>query len=198
MSSGRWGLRDVTGGVNKSSSGRVVHYSCPRAGSLKRWSHPRGPARINRRGDIVSNPTFVRLRPILRVLTRGTRSARHRVQPCDLPAVQTLSTPLDRGSIVPLCAVCIEAGRATEATYQTRDLLCGCDAHIQQLEQHGRAAIRRLRSPEPDGYIDRGAPPVRETNGDRPADLPDQGAGLCDGSAGPNDDRVGGRTAYRS
>jgi hypothetical protein len=60
-------------------------------------------------------------------------------------AVQTTSTPLDRGSIVPLCVVCIEAGRATEATYQTRDFLCGCDQHIQELEQHGRAAVRRAR-----------------------------------------------------
>ncbi len=41
--------------------------------------------------------------------------------------------------------MCFEAGRATEATYQTSDQLCGCDQHIQELEQHGRAAIRRQR-----------------------------------------------------
>jgi hypothetical protein len=93
----------------------------------------------------VSSLTFLSLRPILRLLTRGTRSDRHRVLPCDLPAGQTMSTPLDRGSIVPLCAVCIEAGRATEATHQTRDLLCGCDQHIQLLERHGRAAVRLAR-----------------------------------------------------
>ena len=63
----------------------------------------------------------------------------------DLADPETMSTPLDRGSTVPLCAVCIEAGRATEATHQTRDLLCGCDQHIQELEQHGRAAVRRAR-----------------------------------------------------
>jgi hypothetical protein len=68
-----------------------------------------------------------------------------------------MSAPLDRGSTVPLCAVCIEAGRATEATHQTRDGLCGCDQHIQQLEQHGRAAVRRQRRAQPHGYMDRGA-----------------------------------------
>src|SRR5262245_20555584 len=56
-----------------------------------------------------------------------------------------MSTPLDRGSIVPFCVVCIEFSRATEATHQTKDLLCGCDQHIQELEQHGRAAIHRAR-----------------------------------------------------
>ncbi|MGO9927311.1 MAG: hypothetical protein ACLPLP_14655, partial [Mycobacterium sp.] len=91
----------------------------------------------------MNNLTIRSLRPMLRLLPRSERSQRHRMLPCDLPAGQTPSTPLDRGSIVPLCAVCIEAGRATEATYQTRDLLCGCDEHIQQLEQYGRAAIRR-------------------------------------------------------
>ncbi len=93
----------------------------------------------------MSSLTFLSLRPILRLLPRSTRSDRHRVLPCDLPAGPTMSTPLDRGSTVPLCAVCIEAGRATEATYQTRDLLCGCDQHIQELEEHGRAAVRRAR-----------------------------------------------------
>jgi hypothetical protein len=93
----------------------------------------------------MSNLTFLRLRPMLRLLPRSSRSDRHRVHPCDLPAVQTLSTPLDRGSIVIPCAVCIEAGCATEATYQTKDLLCGCDQHIQQLEQHGRTAVRLAR-----------------------------------------------------
>ena len=138
----------------------------------------------------MSSLTFLSLRPILRLLPRSTRSHRHRVQPYDLAAVQTLSTPLDRGSTVPLCAVCIEAGRATEATHQTRDLLCGCDEDIQQLEQHGRAAVRRQRSAEPHGYMDREAPPAGGTNGNRPADSRDQGTGLGDGSAGPSDDRV--------
>jgi hypothetical protein len=39
------GGRGPTGGVNKSSSDRVVNYSCPRAGSLTRWTHRPGPAR---------------------------------------------------------------------------------------------------------------------------------------------------------
>jgi hypothetical protein len=56
-----------------------------------------------------------------------------------------MSTPIDRGSFVPFCVVCIEFSRATEATHQTKDLLCGCDQHIQELEQHGRAAIHRAR-----------------------------------------------------
>ncbi len=64
-----------------------------------------------------------------------------------------MSTPLDRGSTVPVCAVCIEAGRATEATHHTRDGLCGCEQHIQQLEQHGRAAVRRQRSAEAQRYM---------------------------------------------
>ena len=98
-----------------------------------------------------------------------------------------MSTPLDRGSTVLFCAVCIEAGRATEATHQTRDGLCGCDQHIQQLEQHGRAAVRRQRSA---GYTDRGAASARGTTGDRPADSRDQGAGLGDGGAGPSDDAL--------
>jgi len=106
------------------------------------------------------------IRPILRLMPRSTRRGDRRVPPCDLSARQTMSTPLDRGSVVPLCAVCIEAGRATEATHQTRDHLCGCDQHIQQLEQHGRAAIRRQRSAEWR---------ARETNGNRPADSRDQG-----------------------
>jgi len=131
----------------------------------------------------MSNLTIQRLRPMMRLLPRSTRSHRHRVQPWDLPAVQTQSAPLDRGSTVPLCAVCIEAGRATEATCQTRDLLCGCDEHIRQLEQHGRAAVHRQRSAEPHGYMDREAPPACGTNGNRPADSRDQGTGLSDGSA---------------
>lgn len=73
------------------------------------------------------------------------RRGRHRALPCDLPTGRIMSTRLDRGSIVPLCAVCIEAGHATEATFQTRDQLCGCDQHILELEQHGRAAIRQER-----------------------------------------------------
>jgi hypothetical protein len=56
-----------------------------------------------------------------------------------------MSAPLDRGSTVPLCVLCFEAGRATEAIYQSTGHLCGCDQHIQQLEQHGRAAIHRQR-----------------------------------------------------
>jgi hypothetical protein len=67
-----------------------------------------------------------------------------RTAPRDPSAGQTMSTPLDRSSIVIYCVVCIKGGRATEATYQTRDtLLCGCDQHIQQLEQHGFAALYR-------------------------------------------------------
>jgi hypothetical protein len=65
--------------------------------------------------------------------------------PWDPPAGRTISTPLDYSSAVPLCVICIEASRATEATRQTSDMLCGCDEHIQQLEQHGRAAIHRQR-----------------------------------------------------
>jgi hypothetical protein len=139
------------------------------------------------------NLTILRLRPILGLLPRATRRNGHRVPPCDLPAGQTMSRPLDRGSTFPVCAVCIEAGRATEATHQTTDGLCGCDQHIQQLEQHGRAAVRRQRSAEAHGYADRGAPPARGTNGDRSADSPDQRAGLGDESAGYSDDRVSGR-----
>jgi hypothetical protein len=127
---------------------------------------------------IMNSLTILRLRPMLRLLPHSRRSDCPRVPPCHLPVGQTMSTPLDRGSTVPLCAVCIEAGRATEATYQTRDGLCGCDQHNQQLEQHGRAAVRRQRSAEPHGYMDRGAPPARGTSG---------------GSVGPSDDRVGGR-----
>ncbi|OBI52591.1 hypothetical protein A5706_01880 [Mycobacterium sp. E796] len=41
--------------------------------------------------------------------------------------------------------MCIELGRATEATFQTGDCLCGCDEHIGRLERRGRAAIRRQR-----------------------------------------------------
>jgi hypothetical protein len=94
----------------------------------------------------MNNLTIRRLRPMLRFMPRSTRIDGHRVLPRgDLPAGPTTSTPLDRGSIVAPCAVCIEAGRATEATYQTRDQLCGCDEHIQELERHGRAAIRRQR-----------------------------------------------------
>ena len=141
----------------------------------------------------MNNPTILRLRPILRLLPRRTQNHLHRVLPFGLPPGQTMSTPLDRGSIVPLCAVCIEAGHATEATRQTGDGLCGCDQHIPQLEVHGRAAVRRQRSAEARRYMDRGAPPPRQTNGDRPADLCNQGAGLGDGSAGPSDDRVGDR-----
>jgi hypothetical protein len=94
----------------------------------------------------MNNLTIRRLRPLLRFMPRSTRSDRHRVLPCDLPAGPTMSTPLDRSSSVPLCVLCIEAGRATEATHQTRDQLCGCDQHIRQLEQHGRTAIHRQRS----------------------------------------------------
>ncbi len=76
---------------------------------------------------------------------RRRRRGRHRALACDQPTGQIASTRLDRGSIVPLCAVCIEAGRATEATFQTRDQLCGCDHHIRELEQYGRTAIHRER-----------------------------------------------------
>jgi hypothetical protein len=134
--------------------------------------------------------TIQGLRPILRLVPRSTRSGRHRVLPCDLPTRQTSSTPLDRGSTIPLCVVCFEAGRATEATHQTRDLLCGCDQHIQLLEQHGRAAVRRQRSARAHGFMHRGAPPARETHGNPPADSLDQGAGLGDGSAGPGEAAV--------
>jgi hypothetical protein len=73
---------------------------------------------------------------------------------------------------MPPCAVCIEAGRATEATFQTSEGLCGCDEHIAELEQHGRAAIRRARS----------------------AYLRNHGAG-ADPSPDPEADRVEGRNA---
>jgi hypothetical protein len=154
-----------------------------------------GGGRDQRLRCTMNNFTILRLRPILRLLPRGTRSHVHRVLPCDLPAGQTMSRPLDRGSTVPVCAVCIEAGRATEATHQTRDGLCGCDQHIQQLEQHGRVAVRRQRRTEAHGYTDRGAPPARGTNGDRSADSRDQRAGLGDENAGYSDDRVSNRNA---
>ena len=105
--------------------------------------------------------TVLHLRPILRLLPGNTRSDCHPVLSCDLPGGRTMSTPLDRGSVVPLCVVCIEAGRATEATRQTRDLWCGCDEHIQELEQDGLAAIRRQRSAVSRGYMDCGALPAR-------------------------------------
>lgn len=94
----------------------------------------------------MNNLTVLGLSPILRLLPYRTRRARHRVPPHDPPVGQPSSTPLDRGSTVALCAVCIEAGQATEATYQTRDMLCGCDEHIRELEIYGRAAVRRQRS----------------------------------------------------
>ncbi len=100
----------------------------------------------------MNNLAILRLRPIQRLLPRRTQSHLHRLPPCGLPA-QTTSTPLDRSSIATLCAVCIEAGRATAATYQTRDGLCGCDQHIQELEEHGRAAVRRQRSAAAQRYI---------------------------------------------
>jgi hypothetical protein len=168
-------------------------------GVAETMSSPRpveGRGGTTSRGFSMNNLAILRLRPILRLLPRSRRSHVDRVLPCDRPpAGQTTSTPLDRGSIVPLCAVCIEAGRATDATYQTRDGLCGCDEHIRQLEQHGRAAVRRQRSSEARGHSDRGAPPARGTNGDRPADSHGQGAGLAVGSAGHGDDRVSGRNA---
>jgi hypothetical protein len=86
------------------------------------------------------------LRPVLRLLPHPTRGTQGRVPPYDPPTDQAFSTPLNRGSVMPLCALCIEAGRATEATFQTREGLGGCDEHIAELEQHGRAAIRRQRS----------------------------------------------------
>lgn len=89
--------------------------------------------------------TIERLRPMLRLVPYSRRRVRHSVPSCDVPAGLITSTRLDHGSIVPLCVMCIEAGRATEATYQTGDQLCGCDQHIQELEQHGRAAIHRQR-----------------------------------------------------
>ena len=164
--------------MNRSSSGRVVDYSCPQAGSLRRCSNSAFGHGINERGGIMNNLTLRRISPIMRLVPRSTRSGRHRVLPCDLPTRQTLSTPLDRGSTVALCVVCFESGRATEATHQTRNLLCGCDQHIQQLEQHGFAALHRQRSAQAHGYMDRGAPPARGT------------AGLGDGRAGPSESAV--------
>ncbi len=169
------------GGANKSSSGRVVKYSCPRACSVKRWPQPPGLAPDQESRCIMNNLTTVCLRPILRLMPRSTRSDSHGGPRGGLTAGQTPSTPLNRSSILVPCAVCIEAGRVTEATHQTRDQLCGCDKHIQELEQHGRAAVRRQRraavrrqrSAEPHGYRDRGAPPARGTTGDRPASLRD-------------------------
>lgn len=100
---------------------------------------------IESRGGHMNNLTIRRLRPMLRLMPRSRRRGRHRVPPCDLPTGRIMSKRLDRGSVIPLCAVCIEADRATEATFQTRDQLCGCDQHILELEQHGRAAIHRQR-----------------------------------------------------
>jgi hypothetical protein len=117
------------------------------------------------------------LRPILRLLPGSRRSKRHRVPRCAAPAAQTtqtMSTPLDCSSIVLFCVVCIEAGRPTEATYQTQDHLFGCDQHIQELEQHGRAALRRQRAAvgrqliaEARGDTGRRAPGVRIMTSDR-------------------------------
>jgi hypothetical protein len=92
------------------------------------------------------NLTIRRLRPKRLLMPRSRRRVRHRVLPCDLPTGRIMSNRVDRGSIVLLCAVCIEAGRATQATFQTRDQLCGCDQHILELERHGRAAIHRQRT----------------------------------------------------
>jgi hypothetical protein len=90
----------------------------------------------------MNNHTIRRLRPMLPRVSHVGRRGGRRVPPCDPPAARLT---LDRGSVVPLCAVCIESGRVTEATYQTSDHLCGCDRHIHELEQYGRAAIRRQR-----------------------------------------------------
>lgn len=89
--------------------------------------------------------TLRRIRPILRLLPHGTRTGRPPVAPPSPPAGSVKSARLDRGSIVTYCIVCIQAGRPTEATYQTKDLLCGCDEHIHELEQHGLAAVRRAQ-----------------------------------------------------
>ena len=126
-------------------------------------------------GGVVNILTVLRLRPLRRLLPGSTQS-HCPAMPCDLPAGRTMSTPLDYSSVVPLCVVCIEDSRAIEATHQTRDLLCGCDEHIQQLEQHGRAAIRRQRSAVSRGYMDRGAPPARGTTRNRAADSRGQSA----------------------
>lgn len=56
-----------------------------------------------------------------------------------------MSVPLDRGSTLIYCVVCIQAGCPTEATHQTEELLCGCEEHIRELEQDGLAAVRRAR-----------------------------------------------------
>jgi hypothetical protein len=79
-----------------------------------------------------------------------------------------MSAPLDHGSIVPLCAVCIEVGCTTEATHQTRDGLCGCDQHLQQLEQHGRAAVRRQRSAATAAVLAPPLMPIGESPGHTP------------------------------
>ncbi len=65
--------------------------------------------------------------------------------PSELPTGRITSTTLDCSSVVPLCVMCIEDGRATEATFQTSDQLCGCGQHILELEQYGRTAIHRER-----------------------------------------------------
>ncbi|WP_156738437.1 MULTISPECIES: hypothetical protein [unclassified Mycobacterium] len=93
----------------------------------------------------MTNLTMRRLRPVLRLVPHSRRRGRHRALPYDLPAVRITSARLDHGSTVPLCAMCIEAGLATEATYQTSGLVCGCDRHIYELERDGRAAIHRQR-----------------------------------------------------
>ncbi len=119
---------------DKSSSGRVVNYPC-RGCDREDDGYQRGLARDQQSRGHMHNLTI-----------RRRRRGRHRVLPCDLPASQITSTRLDRSSVVLLCAVCIEAGRATEATFQTSDQLCGCDQHILELERDGRAAIHRQRN----------------------------------------------------
>jgi hypothetical protein len=99
----------------------------------------------NSRGGAMNNRTMRRLRPMLRLMPSTRRRGRHRVLPCDPPTGRITIARLDHGCTVLLCAVCIEAGRVTEATFQTKGHLCGCDQHIEELEQDGRATIHRQR-----------------------------------------------------
>src|ERR1700761_8078922 len=62
------------------------------------------------------------------------------------PVRPKIGAALEVSSIVLFWAVGVETGCAREATHQTKEGLCGCDEHIQELARDGRAAIRRQRT----------------------------------------------------